>query len=581
MIIGLHWIDFSILILYFLVTAYLGVYMGGKKTNNLGDFFVAGGKWGPAVSFIFVFASALAGNEAVVVAGEAYTSGLAGVWFWWSFLLATPVYYIFSIYFKRSRVYNICEFFEMRYNKNSSAMYAVIAGFVCIFLCGTFILAVGKILTGVTSLTLQQCVWIITLIVGAYIFSGGLMSSVLTNIVQGLMCIVFLVFVLLPFLFIEAGGMPALRAYSDANPHIWNLVDPSSMTIWTILALNLSALVGGIAFPSIFNWMSISKDEKTATQCGWGHLWKRIVTLVFAFYGILFAIYMPGLHDPELAWGIVMHQLLPVGLVGLLVASFFSAAMSSADANATTSSAMMVDYLYRRIINKKASMKHYLTAARLWALFAVVMAALTSSYITSIRDYVLLFMTLLSFLGIPIYFGVWWRRANNLGMWMSLSGGVFGYIAVVVYTMTSGDLNFVEAISPAFEKAVFLATSLSLIGMFVGVKLGSQSDDLKVKRFNVIMNTAIGKEEELVKSGIVLPALIDAGLVENKPEKLNVDYLLQLDRKYAEEKFFGLNSNLEFRQQKDFPGYYKGLFMITMSCALLVFLTWLLPKLIF
>lgn len=142
------------------------------------------------------------------------------------------------------------------------------------------------------------------MIVGAYVFSGGMMSALLTDILQGLMCLFILGFIMLPFLWLKVGGWEALQQYSAERPEIWNLIDPERMNIWTILALNLSALVGGIAAPWIYNWISVSKNEKSATQCGWGHLWKRVITLLFAVYGILFAIYRPlARPDPETSPG--------------------------------------------------------------------------------------------------------------------------------------------------------------------------------------------------------------------------------------------------------------------------------------
>jgi len=76
---GLHWVDVAVLAAYFIAILYIGVFQGGKQTKTLGDFFVAGGKWGPIVSFIFIFASAIAGNEAVVVAKGGYQGGLCHV----------------------------------------------------------------------------------------------------------------------------------------------------------------------------------------------------------------------------------------------------------------------------------------------------------------------------------------------------------------------------------------------------------------------------------------------------------------------------------------------------------------------
>ncbi|MBN1910521.1 MAG: sodium:solute symporter family protein [Pirellulales bacterium] len=581
MILGVHWIDFAIVMAYFAVVLYVGVYQGGRRTKTLGDFFVAGGKWGPLISFIFVFASAVAGNEAVVVGGQAYESGLSGVWYWWSFLFATPVYFLFSTYFRRARVYNIAEFFEMRYTRSASALYAVIAGVICILFIGMFVLAIGKILVGLTTLNQQQCVWIITLIVGAYVFSGGMMSTLLTDVLQGLMCLFILSFILLPFLWVEAGGWDALQQYSAEHPHLWDLADPEKMTIWTVLALNLSALVGGIAAPWIYNWIAVSKNERAATQCGWGHLWKRIITLLFAIYGILFAIYQPGLKDPEQSWGIVMGKILPVGVLGLLIASFFAAAMSSAATFATTSSAMVIDYLYRRVLRRDKDTAHYLRAARLWVLVTVLLAALSTHCIDSIQDYVKLALTLLSFLGIPIYFGVAWRRANCTGMWMSLVGGIATYLTVVGLVMATQSCGFVAAIKPAFVPAVFCSTSAALVGMILGSLLGRGDDPLKLKRFHVIMHTPVGKEQRLVEAGIRLPSMIDAGLVPAGPEQIDVEAVERLYEQDSRDKIFGAASGIELCREPDLPWYFPGFIKIVFACVALVVGTWLLTRILF
>ena len=45
---------------------------------------------------------------------------------------------------------------------------------ISILLCGTFLLAISKILAGITIFSQQQCVWIIACIVGSYVFAGGM-----------------------------------------------------------------------------------------------------------------------------------------------------------------------------------------------------------------------------------------------------------------------------------------------------------------------------------------------------------------------------------------------------------------------
>lgn len=571
------WLDAVIVALYFVVIAWLGLVVGRKKTGNLADFYVAGGNWGPLVSFIFVFASALAGNEAVVVSGQAYHSGLSGVWYWWSFLIVTPVYYLFAICYKRARVFNLAEYIEMRFSAGPASLFALLAGPLAILLCGTFLLAVGKILSGLTGIEVQGYVWSVAILVGLYVAAGGMMSTVLTDIVQGVMCLVFLSFMLLPFLFTEAGGWESFSLHARQNPELWQLTD-AKMGPDSVFCLNLAALAGGIAYPSIFNWIAISKDEITATQCGWGHLWKRVITLVFALYGILFAILLPGLSDGEMAWGRVMDNVLPMGFKGLLVASFFAAVMSSAAASATTSSAMLVDYFYKKRIHPNATLAEMMNASRIWSGLAVLFAALSTLFISNIKDYIFLFMNLLSFMGIPILAGTFWHKPNVASAWLSLAGGVFGYLVSNVWMMQSLDIGWLEAIQQAFVPNVLISVASALLGLLVGTYFFKKPDRRQLERFFAILVTPIGREQDLALAGIQLPLMENRGIasIEN-PTRIPGEVY----QSFSGNKWLGRESAWEFRSYPELKGFYKGFIWLCAACVALVLVTWLVPKWLF
>ncbi len=592
----MHWLDWTVLGLYFVAVLYFGMFVGGRRTKKLGDFLVAGGKWGPWVSFIFIFASAIAGNEAVVVARGGYEGGLSGVWYWWSFIFATPIYYAFATYYRRARVYSAAEFIAMRYGDRLAGFYGVVAGGLCILFIGMFLLAVGKILAGMLPLfsdpaaNVQFHVWLIAIVVGIYVCAGGMMSTLINDILQGLMCLFVLGFVGLPFLWKETGGLDALRSLSKET---WNMTS-SSMGLETVIALNVAAIVGGIAAPWIYNWIAVSRDERAATQCGWGHLWKRVITLLFALYGVQFFIYQrdilaveaPALAaalaaDPELGWGIVMNRILPPFFVGLLLASFFAAAMSSAGTYATTSSAMFVDFVYRRFVAKNRAPEDYLRAARIWVGVSIVVAAGSTLWLSSIAQYIKLAFNLLSFLGVPIYFGVLWRRSNRLGAWCALVAGSFGYLAVSVTTAVQQDVSWLVAAERSFATTVFVSTAAALVGMLLGTLLGRAEEETRVRRFHVVVNTSVGDEARLVRAGIKLPALVDAGLVPAGPEKIDLDELRRLDRLDAEDKFLGAHSALELRREPKLPWYYPGMLRIVLASAGLVAFTWLGTRLLF
>ncbi len=471
----------------------------------------------------------------------------------------------------------MAEFFEMRYGTYAAALYSVLATIVSILFIGIILLAVGKVLVGVTSFPLQACIWTIVLVVGAYVFSGGMMSALLTGLLQGVMCIVVLGFVMLPFVWREAGGFAALRALPTET---WDFTS-EGMPLVNVVALNISAIVGGIAGPWMLPWIAVSKDERAAVQCSWGHFGKRVATVVFTFYGILFAIFLPNLADPEKAWGIAISTILPagVGVVGILIASFFAAAMSSVDSYATTSSAMAVDYFYRKILRPGRSMRHYLNIGRCWAVLSIVLGALLTLYIDSIADLVKIWIALLSFLGVPIFFGVAWRRANRLGMWLALCIGTVAYLVIMVFM--TGEGRYFENHDAALRWGVFLPTGLAFVGMYIGSLAGKQENPTLLKRFYVIMSTPVGQEQRLVDAGISLPALVDAGLAEEGPEQIRSDVLEKLYRDDSQHKVFGADSLIELRREPTLPWYFPGFVKITLACISLIFVTWLITRVLF
>jgi SSS family solute:Na+ symporter len=570
---NLHLVDWIVLAAYFGAVLYLGVFLGAKKTKDLGDFFVAGGRWGPIVSFIFVFASALAGNEAVLVSSTAYKSGLAGFWMWGNFIFATPIYFLFATYYRRARVYNLAEFLEMRYGTGVAAVYSLVAGIICVLFIGTFLLAVGQILTGSTGVNVQACIWTIAIVVAAYVYSGGMMSTLITDLLQGVICLFVLGFLFLPFLWHAAGGLPALQSLPAEK---WNFTGPG-MELSKVIALCLTTITGGIAAPWIYGWIAVSKNEKAATQCSWAHLWKRIATLMFTLYGILFFIRLPGVA-PEQTWGLAMKAVLPIGAMGLMIASFFAAAMSSAATYSTTSSAMLIDYFCRKLIIPNRPRISYLSMARWWAVLSILFAAATTVQLTQIEDYIKLSLSLLCFLGIPIYFGIVWRRANQTGMWLSFALGIGAFL--VIWLMPTGDGRYFANRDAVFVASVFVSTVLSLLGMIVGTLVGAADDETRLKRFYVIMNTPIGDEQRLVDAGIRLPALVDAGLVSDGEEQLRIDVLHRLYQEDAQRKVFGADSSIEVRRER-LPWYLSGFIRVTVSCVLLIVGTWFVTRLLF
>ncbi len=563
----LHTLDLVVLAVYFLVVTFLGVVVGKRKTRNLRDFFTAGGKWGSLVSFIYVFASAVGGAEAVVVGGAAYRSGLSGVWLWFAGGLGLIIYYLFAPIYKRVRVFNLADVFEMRFGPGVATCIAVLGSILSLFLIGTFALAVAKTISGLSGWSVEITLLVASLVVALYVGSGGLMSSLLTDLFQGVLSLTVFCFLLLPFLWREVGGFQGLV---NVPPDRWALFSEEIPLIY-VLALTLGGL-GAVATPVLFSFMVVGKNERAATQCAWSHIWKRIMTVLFAVYGIMFAIYKPGLdtqpipQDTELVWGIVMKEIVPAGLLGLLVASFFAALMSTVDTMATSSSAMTVDYLFKRRWFPGRSQEFYLRWARIGGVVAVLLAYLITLQFSTLKEIIEFLAPLQGFMGIPLFFGIVWKRANRQGVWASLAVGIS--LLWIVQLLYDGPPSTKVPLS------VFPPMGAALLTMYLVSRLTRPESETRLQRFYCILNTPLGKEERLSAVGIRLPAMAGSAGGTEPEEALDEPALKQLYQSYSTHKIYGCESSIELIKEPGLEWFYRGLVWLTLSCVLMVTSVW-------
>ena len=92
---GLHWLDWIVLGLYFLFTLCLGMWTMSKIKNS-GDFFMGGRRFGKILMIAQAFGVGTHTDQPVTVSGAAYQSGLAGIWYQWIFMFSTPFFWIIA-----------------------------------------------------------------------------------------------------------------------------------------------------------------------------------------------------------------------------------------------------------------------------------------------------------------------------------------------------------------------------------------------------------------------------------------------------------------------------------------------------
>ncbi|MBN2356150.1 sodium:solute symporter family protein, partial [candidate division KSB1 bacterium] len=332
-LIGIAPLDVIVLLAYLVGITGLGVWTH-KKIKSSGDFFMGNRRFGKLMMIAQAFGVGTHTDQPVSVTGASYTTGLAGIWYQWVWMFSTPFFWIVAPIYRRLRYVTMADFFQERYGRALAILYAI---FGIIFFCmdiGLMLKGTGITIEGLTggALSEDSTILISTVLFVAYGLAGGLIAAVVTDLIQGFL-ILALSFMLIPFAIHEAGGLSAI--HNGLPEYMFSLIAPHEVTLFFIIMIVINGLIGIVVQP---HHMAVGGSGKSEIACrtGWtyGNFLKRFATMGWAFIGVFAAFLYPGLgfHERELAFGMAAKNLLPVGLIGLMIAALLAAVMSTCDA---------------------------------------------------------------------------------------------------------------------------------------------------------------------------------------------------------------------------------------------------------
>jgi len=230
MILGLHFADLAVIVLFLLAVTAIGMRMG-KKVHSLSDFAMPR-TFGKVMMIFFSFGTGTNSDQAVSVAGKTVSNGISGIWYAWLHLFVTPFFWIIAPAFRRLRATTTADVFEARYDRSLSLLYAFL-GFVKLTFSIGLTLKGGSImleaLTG-GALPGTWAILVLTVMFVLYGVAGGLSAAIVTDFIQGIFTILFS-FLLLPFVWSAVGGISGIRAAVD-NPDYFSLFAPGEIDVF-------------------------------------------------------------------------------------------------------------------------------------------------------------------------------------------------------------------------------------------------------------------------------------------------------------------------------------------------------------
>ncbi|MFQ6116409.1 MAG: hypothetical protein ACE5NG_20310, partial [bacterium] len=202
----------------------------------------------------------------------------------------------------------------------------------------------------------------------------------------------------------------------------------------------------------------------------------------------------PNLEHRELAFGVAVTNLLPAGLIGLMLASMMAAAMSTCDTFMVSASALFTRNFYQVYFKRLSRRTDLLVIARVASAIVIIGGVVFAYYIPNVIFGMKVIWKITAYLGISFWFGIIWRNANRYGAWASFL--VASIISVVVGDTFSWGLGW----DFKYESALNLPAGF--LAMIVVSKLTKPEPAEQLNKFYALLNTPVGEEERLKKQGV-------------------------------------------------------------------------------
>lgn len=453
---NLSTIDQIIVVLYLVAIMSIGFAMKRKAAKGMSSYFLGGRQlpwWALAMSGSSSYFD-ITGTMWIVSTFIAL--GLKGMWVHWLWGFPITAFYLAYMgkWIRRSDAMTGAEWMKTRFGSNKAGdiarlSYTLFAVLTICALLGYSAIGMGKFGSIFLPFSPNVCALLILGVTGLYVILGGFHGIVRVEIVQTIVLSAgAIVFAIIGYLHFDSATFAAKipASWQDIMPSVrpeafQGLVTGGTdysffgalVAVW--VAKGLLLCLSGPEQLYDFQRFLAAKDERDSSKLG--ALWGAIHTVrwcfamaiaVMAIMGIGNAVLDAKLKaDPETALPLIIGSMLPVGLVGFMLAALLSGFLATFSSTVNGGAAYLVKDVYQRYLNPEADNKTLIRVSYVSSALLIICGLVISYFGTSINTaFLWIFGTLAAGILPPNVLRWYWWRLNGQGY----AAGVFGGMAL-------------------------------------------------------------------------------------------------------------------------------------------------------
>ena len=459
---------YTVLVLYLGIMAFIGWY-AGRKTNNIGDFFVLSGKAGVVVSGIAYFSTQFSMGTFLGTPGTIYGVGYAGMAISVPgavFCMILPALLIGRKLITLGHKYGfltMADYLTDRYHsKNMSGVLGVMMLFFLVPMMGAQIIGAGVIVHVFTGLPEWVGVVGMGIIVILYCMTGGMKGAMMTDVIQGSLMIATAVVTFIVSIVMGGGFSNINHTLQSMNEAYLTFPGANGYMPWTYYISNIvlwSFFTMGQ--PHLFTKFFAMKDHKTmfkAILLGTAGMFFSATLIEWA--GVNGIASIQNIEKADQIIPMILQRGMNPFLASIFIAGIVAAGMSTIDGILVNTTGAVTRDIYQKIINKNATDEAVMSLSKVvTVIIGIVVICFGVFQPGSIFEINLFAFSGMAIFVVPILFGIYWKKATAKG---AIASVIVGIISLLLFTLNPS----VKALAMGFH-ALFPTTIIASIVMIV------------------------------------------------------------------------------------------------------------------
>ena len=524
----LQWIDYAIMIIYFLFV--LGIGWVLKRYMKDANAFLEAGRSMPAwVAGLAFISTNLGALEVMGMTGSGAKYGMLTTHFYWIGAIPAMVFLaIFMMpFYYGSKARSVPEYLKLRFDEKTRGLNAILFAVMTVLASGISMYALALLMEKVLGWDFNLSLWLSAAIVLVYTYLGGLSSAIYNEVLQFFIIVIGLLPIVVLSLH-EVGGWSGLKESLAPIVTEKGFAGDTFTTTWKYtgaasgnpMGVEWYGILFGLGFVLSFGYWctnflivqrAMAAESTTAARNTplIGAIPKMIIPFLIIVPGIValvlmnkadsgFTIMENGKANYDLTIIKLLEYYLPTGVLGLGITALLASFMSGMAGNVSAFNTVWTYDIYQSYIrpatnDKEADAKHYLKVGRMATVFGVLVS-IAAAYLAGLFGNIMDFLqTIFSMINAPlfavIFLGMFWKRATGHGAFIGLLGGFFVALLHHGLTVPAGATTLVKGgwlgvvhtypveMAQNFWTAIFACASAAIIAVGISLSTAQRKTD--------------------------------------------------------------------------------------------------------